>query len=114
MTDLAHSTPAPFRPANRRGLRAFNALEILAVLVGICFWSTGPTGMMIGIPIILGAFYSAFFIPPKVERGIHVGKCPHCGAEMSATHYQKVVDCPCCSGDVEVRGDRFVALPAKG
>ncbi len=113
MTDLANSTPAPFHAANRRWLRHFNALEIQAALVGICFWSTGQTGAMIGIPIIIAACYSAFFIPPRIQRGIHVGKCPHCGAEMSATHYQKIVDCPCCQGDVEVKDDRFVALASK-
>ncbi len=113
MSTEAKSTPAPFQPNDRKLLKRFNALEILAVLLGTAACSIGPTGMAIGIPVILAALYSAFFIPPKVDRGLYIGKCPHCGAAMSATHYQTEVDCPSCRGDVAVRDSRFIALPNK-
>jgi hypothetical protein len=107
------STPAPFQPNNRKFLARFNALEILAVLIGLSACSTGTIGLVIGVPVILAALYSAIVIPPKVDRGLYIGKCPHCGADMSATHYQNTVDCPSCAGDVEVRDSHFVALPKK-
>jgi endogenous inhibitor of DNA gyrase (YacG/DUF329 family) len=46
-----------------------------------------------------------------VDRGLYIGACPHCGAAMSATHYQTQVDCPSCAGDVAVNDSRFIALP---
>lgn len=111
MTSETRSTPAPFQPNDRRWLKRFNAIEILLVLAGLAASSTGAIGMIIGIPLILAALYSAFFIPPKINRGLYIGKCPHCGADMSATHYQTQVDCPSCGGDVAVRENRFFALP---
>jgi hypothetical protein len=111
LTNELKSTPAPFQPANRKWFARFNAIEILVILVGISACSTGTVGMIIGIPLILAAIYSAVFIPPKVNRGLYIGKCPHCGADMSATHYQSQVDCPSCAGDVAVRDNRFFALP---
>ncbi len=105
------STPAPFQPNSRKGLARFNALEILAVLAGICLCSTGTIGLVAGGAVILAALYSGLFIPPKIDRGLYIGKCPHCGADMSATHYQTEVDCPSCGADVAVRDSRFVALP---
>jgi predicted RNA-binding Zn-ribbon protein involved in translation (DUF1610 family) len=105
------STPAPFQPNNRKLLARFNALEILAVLIGLSACSTGTIGLAIGVPVILAALYSAIVIPPKVDRGLYIGKCPHCGADMSATHYQTEVDCPSCGADVAVRDSCFVALP---
>lgn len=111
MTSELKSTPAPFQPNDRRWLKRFNAVEILVVLLGLAACSTGMTGLVIGVPMVLAAVYSAVFIPPKVNRGLYIGKCPHCGADMSATHYQTQVDCPSCGGDVAVRDSRFVALP---
>jgi hypothetical protein len=111
VTTEPRSTPAPFQPNNRAWLARFNALEILAVLLGIAICSTGTIGLGIGAVIILAAIYSAIFIPPKVDRGLYIGACPHCGAAMSATHYQTQVDCPSCAGDVAVRDSRFIALP---
>jgi DNA-directed RNA polymerase subunit RPC12/RpoP len=114
MTDAPKSTPAPFVPNDRRWLKRFNAIEILAVLVGLAACSTGLIGTVIGVPIILASIYSAVFIPPKVNRGLYIGKCPHCGAAMSATHYQTEVDCPSCSRWVAVKNERFVALEKSG
>ena len=105
------STIAPFHPNDRSGLKRFNAIEILAVLLGVASCAMGMIGIVVGVPLILAGLYSAIFIPPKVNRGLYIGKCPHCGADMSATHYQKQVDCPSCSGDVAVRDERFFAVP---
>ncbi|MDB5395772.1 MAG: hypothetical protein JWM91_3278 [Rhodospirillales bacterium] len=113
LTNESKSTPAPFQPNDRRGLKRFNAIEILAILLGLGACSIGLIGAIIGIPMILAAIYSAVFIPPKVNRGLYIGKCPHCGAAMSATHYQTEVDCPSCAGDVAVRDSRFIAMPKK-
>lgn len=110
VTSESKSTPAPFQPNDRRWLRRFNAIEILSVLVGLAACSTGLIGAIIGIPVVLAAIYSAVFIPPKVNRGLYIGKCPHCGADMSATHYQTEVDCPSCAADVAVRDSRFFAM----
>jgi hypothetical protein len=111
VTSEPNSTPAPFQPNDRRWLKRFNAVEILVVLLGLAACSLGMIGMVIGVPMVLAAIYSAVFIPPKVNRGLYIGKCPHCGADMSATHYQTQVDCPSCAGDVAIRNSRFVAVP---
>jgi hypothetical protein len=105
------STPAPFQPNPTKYLARFNAIEILGVLFGVAACAFGPIGMIIGIPVALIAIYSAFFIPPKINRGLYIGKCPHCDADVSATHYQIEIDCPSCTGDIAVRDSRFVALP---
>jgi DNA-directed RNA polymerase subunit RPC12/RpoP len=108
------STPAPFQPNPTKYLARFNAIEILAVLLGVAACAFGPIGMIVGIPVVLIAIYSAFFIPPKINRGLYIGKCPHCDADASATHYQTEIDCPSCGGDIAVRDSQFVALPKKG
>ena len=110
MTSESKSTPAPFQPFDRRGLKRFNAIEILGVLVGLAATAMGTIGAVVGVPLILAALYSAFFIPPKINRGLYIGKCPHCGDDMSATHYQTQVDCPNCGKDVLVKDSRFIAL----
>jgi hypothetical protein len=107
------STPAPFQPNTTKYLARFNAIEILAVLLGLAACSFGLIGTIVGVPVVLIAIYSAFFIPPKINRGLYIGKCPHCGADMSATHYQTEVDCPSCAGDVAVRDSRFIAVQKK-
>jgi hypothetical protein len=103
-------TDAPFQPNSTKLLARPNGLEWLAFIIGLAFCSTGAMGAVIGVPIVLAALYSAFLIPPKVNRGLYIGKCPHCGAELSATHYQTVVDCPSCTGDVKVGDNRFIAI----
>ncbi len=108
-----NSTPAPFQPNDRRWLKKFNALEILAVLLGTALCAMGTIGIVIGVVLIIGGLYSAVFIPPKVNRGLYIGKCPHCGADMSATHYQTQVDCPSCGEDVAVGDNRFIARPKR-
>jgi predicted RNA-binding Zn-ribbon protein involved in translation (DUF1610 family) len=105
------TTEARFQPNSRKWLGAFNAIEIGVVLLGLSLSSTGTIGMIVGVPLILGAIYSAFFIPSKINRGLYLGKCPHCGADVSATHYQTQIDCPSCTGDIAIRDNRFVALP---
>ncbi len=113
MTTEPKSTPAPFQPNPTRFLARFNAIEIFAVLIGVAICSLGIIGAIIGVPIVLVAIYSAFFIPPKINRGLYIGQCPHCGAAASATHYQTEIDCPSCGGDIAIREARFVALPKK-
>jgi len=108
-----NSTQTIFQPNSRKGLARFNVIEIAVVLLGLSLWSTGTTGMIIGIPLILGALYSAVFIPPKYNRGLHLGTCPSCGAAMSATHYQNEVDCPSCGAFAKVEPGRFVAMPGR-
>jgi hypothetical protein len=61
------------------------------------------------VALALGAFYSGFFIEPKVKRGLWFGNCPHCGAVMSATHYQEELGCPSCDRKVRVRNGRYEA-----
>ena len=111
VTSDTKSTPAPFQPNDRRWLKRFNAIEILGVLVGLAACSLGPIGAIVGVPMILAALYSAIFIPPKINRGLYIGKCPHCSADMSATHYQTEVDCPSCAEWSAVRDSRFIAIP---
>ena len=103
------STEASFIPEKRWGLAKLNAVEIMALVVGVALCSLGKFGMVVGIPIALGALYSGFFVTPKFKRGIYSGNCPHCGALMSAMHYQEKVDCPSCGGWVKVENSRFVA-----
>jgi predicted RNA-binding Zn-ribbon protein involved in translation (DUF1610 family) len=104
------STPAPFQPNPTKYLARFNAIEILGVLIGVAACAMGIIGIVIGVPLVLIAIYSALFIPPKINRGLYIGKCPHCGADVSATHYQSQIDCPSCTGDIAVRDSRFIAL----
>ena len=111
VTSDTKSTPAPFQPNDRRWLKRFNAIEILGVLVGLAACSLGPIGAIVGVPMILAALYSAIFIPPKINRGLYIGKCPHCSADMSATHYQTEVECPSCAEWSAVRDSRFIAIP---
>jgi predicted RNA-binding Zn-ribbon protein involved in translation (DUF1610 family) len=113
VTSEPKSNPAPFQPNDRRWLKRFNAIEILCVLIGVAACSLGLIGVIVGVPIVLAALYSAVFIPPKINRGLYIGKCPHCDADASATHYQTEIDCPSCGGDIAVRDSRFVALPKK-
>ena len=113
MAEQPKSTEARFQPNSRKWLGAFNAIEIGLVLIGLSIASTGTIGMVIGFPIVAFAIYSAFFIPPKINRGLWLGKCPHCGGDVSATHYQSQIDCPNCGEDIAVRDGRFVALPKK-
>ena len=113
MTAELKTTEARFQPNSRKWLGAFNAIEIGGVLIGLSLASTGTIGMFVGIPLVLLSIYSAFFIPPKINRGLFLGKCPHCGADISATHYQNQIDCPSCAGDIAIRDSRFVALPKR-
>ena len=101
VTSDTKSTPAPFQPNDRRWLKRFNAIEILGVLVGLAACSLGPIGAIVGVPMILAALYSAIFIPPKINRGLYIGKCPH----------QTEVDCPSCAEWSAVRDSRFIAIP---
>jgi hypothetical protein len=109
----AKSTEAEFIPEKHWGLAKLNAVEIMALVVGAALCSIGKIGVLFGVPIALGALYSGFFIAPKFKRGIYSGRCPHCGALMSAMHYQEKVDCPTCSGTVKVENSRFLAQGAE-
>jgi hypothetical protein len=111
VTSEPKSTSAPFQPNTTKWLARFNAIEILGVLLGLAACSFGLIGAVFGVPLVLASIYSAYFIPPKINRGLYIGKCPHCGAEASATHYQNQIDCPSCGGDIAVRDSRFIALP---
>jgi len=105
------STQAAFRPEKHWGLAKLNAVELMVLVSGVALCSTGRIGTLIGIPVALGALYSGFFIAPKFQRGVYVGPCPHCGADMSAMHYQEQVDCPSCGRFANVKDSRFIAAP---
>jgi hypothetical protein len=77
------------------------------MITGVALCSIGPMGVIAGVPIALAGFYSGFFVKPKVQRGLYIGPCPHCAAEMSATHYQDQLPCPSCDAMVRVRDGRF-------
>lgn len=109
MTGEPNSTSAPFRPASRRGLKGFSAIETMAVLIGLALCATGTIGIVAGVLMIAVTLYQVYFVPPKIQRGVYVGTCPYCDAEMSATHYHEHVDCPECQRIVTVRDNRFVA-----
>jgi len=111
MASEPKSTEATFAPNPTRGLARFNAIEITLVLLGISLSSLGTLWMIAGIPIVLVAIYSAYFIPPKFNRGLYLGKCPHCGAAVSATHYQTEIDCPDCGAWSKIENSRFIAIP---
>ncbi len=113
MKTKQNSTPAPFQPQNRRWLARFNAIEIFGILFGVAACSVGYIGIFVGVTLIIATLYSVIFIPPKINRGLYIGKCPHCGAAMSATHYHTLVDCPSCKGDVAVRDETFIAQAKK-
>ena len=104
------STEATFVPERRRGLAKLSAAELMILVVGIALCSTGTLGVMIGIPVALGALYSGFFVAPKVQRGLYLGYCPHCGAAISAMPYQDALDCPSCDGHIERKDGRFLAV----
>jgi len=110
VTDQLKSTPAPFQPNDRKWLKGFNVIEILGVLFGLALCSMGTIGLAVGAALMLASLYSAIFVPPKVNRGLYIGKCPHCSADVSATHYQTQIDCPSCKGDIAVRDNRFIAM----
>lgn len=105
------STEATFVPNPTRGLARFNAIEITLVVFGTALCSLGTVALIVGVPLILAGIYSAYFIPPKFNRGLYLGKCPHCGADVSATHYQTQIDCPSCSAESKIENGRFVAIP---
>jgi hypothetical protein len=113
MASEPKSTEATFVPNPTRGLARFNAIEITIVLLGLSLCSLGTIGMVVGIPIVLAAIYSAYFIPPKFNRGLYLGKCPHCGAAVSATHYQTQIDCPDCGAESKIENSRFIAIPKR-
>jgi hypothetical protein len=103
------STPANFVPETPKGLAKPSAIEWMVMVTGVALCSVGNWGYFIGIPIALGGVYSGFFVAPKVKRGLYLGDCPHCGAAMSATHYQEELGCPSCDAMVKVKNGRFEA-----
>ena len=105
------STEANFVPEKHWGLAKLNAVELMALVVGVALCSIGTIGVIIGVPMALGALYSGFFVVPRLTRGLYLGKCPHCGAAISAMHYQEQVDCPSCTGLVRIKDNHFVAVP---
>jgi hypothetical protein len=102
-------TPAEFVPENRKGLHKPNSVDWMVMVTGVALCSVGNWGIFLGAPIALAGFYSGFFLAPKVKRGLYFGACPHCGAAMSATHYQEELGCPSCQAMVQVRDGRFIA-----
>ncbi|MDB5395770.1 MAG: hypothetical protein JWM91_3276 [Rhodospirillales bacterium] len=104
------STTAKFVPEDRKGLHKPNSVEWMLMVAGISICGIGSWAVAVGLMIFLGAFYSGFFVKPQVKRGLYFGPCPHCGATMSATHYQDELDCPSCRGMVRVRNGRYEAI----
>jgi hypothetical protein len=103
------STKAEFVPENRRGLHKPNSIEWMVMVTGVALCSVGHWGVFVGAPIALAGLYAGFFHAPKIRRGLYLGTCPHCGAAMSATHYQDQLGCPSCHAMVELRDGRFIA-----
>ncbi len=102
-----HWTQARFVPEDRKGLHRPNSVEWMLMVTGVSLCSIGIWGIAVGAPIALGAFYSGFFVQPAVRRGLYFGNCPHCGAVMTATHYQTELGCPSCDRRVLVSNERF-------
>jgi hypothetical protein len=112
MAERAHDgkwTKAVFVPEIRKGLHKPNAIEWMVMVTGVALCSVGQWGVFIGAPVALAGVYLGFFMASKVERGLYLGECPHCGAAMSATHYQEELGCPSCHAVVKVRNERFEA-----
>ncbi len=104
------STKARFEPEIRRGLSRPNAVEWMLMVTGVSICGIGSWAIVVGVAIALTAFYFGFFAEPKVKRGLYFGNCPHCGAPMSATHYQVELGCPSCDRTVRVRDGRYEAV----
>lgn len=104
------STEANFVSEKHWGLAKLNAVELMALVVGVALCSVGTIGVIAGVPIALGALYSGFFTTPRFKRGLYLGKCPHCDAAISAMHYQEQIDCPSCAGWVKIKDNRFIAV----
>jgi hypothetical protein len=109
LTKDGKSTEARFVPEERKGLHRPNAIEWMVMITGVALCSVGDWGVYLGVPVALAGVYSGFFVAPKVKRGLYYGPCPHCGAAMSATHYQEELGCPSCHRIVRVRDGRFEA-----
>ena len=60
------STEANFVPEKHWGLAKFSAVELMALVVGIALCSIGTIGIIVGVPIALGALYSGFFVAPRL------------------------------------------------
>lgn len=108
--DEIRATDAKFVPEDRKGLHKPNSLEWILMVAGISICGIGSWAVIPGLAIFLAAFYSGFFVKPATKRGLYFGSCPHCGAAMSATHYQDELDCPSCRKMVRVRNYRFEAI----
>jgi hypothetical protein len=106
----AKSTEAKFVPEEKKGLHKPNSIEWMVMVAGISICGIGGWAVPVGLLIFLVSFYSGFFVKPQVKRGLYFGSCPHCGALMSATHYQEKLDCPSCRGMVRVRNSRYEAI----
>lgn len=110
MTDQTQTgkwTQATFVLEDRKGLHKPNAIEWMLMVTGVSLCAMGTVGVVIGLALFLGSFYSGFFVKPAIARGLYFGDCPYCGAKMSATHYQHELDCPSCHRTVRVRDNRF-------
>ena len=108
-SDQVKSTEAKFVPEVRKGLHKPNAVEWMIMVTGVAICSVGNWGVFVGVPIAAAAFYSGFFMAPRVKRGLWFGACPHCGSLMSATHYQVELGCPSCGQIVKVKDGRYIA-----
>ena len=108
-----------FAVSKKRRMRWINYLYIIRF--SLLLWlimpalalldaSWAPTAITLGIFTPESGwqlFYSAFFVKPKVARGLYFGDCPYCGAKMSATHYQEELGCPSCQKMVRVHDNKF-------
>ena len=104
------STEAKFVPEDRKGLHKPNSVEWMLMVTGISICAIGSWAIAVGLAVFLASFYSGFFVKPQVNRGLYFGLCPHCGANMSATHYQDQLDCPSCRQMVRVHNGRYEAI----
>jgi len=80
------------------------AAPILIVL-GTLLCLTG-LGAFLGIPLILAAVFAPV-LGPLVGLGALRGKCPWCGAPVSAISSKQSFDCSACSQRIVIRKGKF-------
>jgi len=83
--------------------RAVQLLSEVAPPLGLDGWLHAPIGVRDGALMHL--------CETLFGGELHTATtCPHCGATMSATHYQDQLDCPSCRKMVRVHNSRYEAI----
>jgi DNA-directed RNA polymerase subunit RPC12/RpoP len=74
------------------------------IIVGGMLCLTG-LGIFAGIPMIIAGVFAPL-LGPMLGLDTHKGKCPWCGAAVSAMPAIDAFDCPSCSGKIAVKNHR--------